>query len=732
MGSKHTVKKIREAFGSLPQGLDDTYNDAIERIAAQGSDDFALALQVFGWITHARRPLTIEQLQHAIAVERGMTTLDQEDLSDQETLVALCAGLIKFDQKSNYVRLVHYTTHEFFERNGERLFPNAHTKLAAACITYLLFDTFDTFCNTDFEMQQRLKSYPFLNYAASHWGYHARKGACEDIQDLVIQLLDTEGKLDTRFQVVRWKRERDLALDPGRREEYRCDCNKLLVATWFGLESFVRKYIEQGLDVNTKTWTGLTPISIAAMRDFESIARFLLTRNDIQLDMADRKFGRTPLGWAVMSRKPKNTIVELLLKQEDVKRQIHRELKNAPLTLAARSGNGNAVKMLLAQNHLCNRGDFLFPLLGAVENRHMGVARLILQDKSVNPNIRTRSGKTLLALAIESGDEAFVDILLTLDNINLDKKAKCPWAWVLEEYITPLALAVSKANTNIIRRLLTCGKPININVSYNAEPLIFHALDLEQISTVQALLDHPNFRINLNLMGNHCRLLLDYVVTRAFDESDDPQSICVNREQYAQLARKILTLQHDIHEVSIRGKDVTLKFEWRHRQCHFHHLVDIFLGLEGINPDWRDQCGMGLMCQAAADGRTEIVSLLLARNDVDPNLPSKGSTPLAWACIFGHREVVQLLIDRSDVIIDSRDPELRTPLSWAARNSHEEIVEILLARGCEADTEDNEGQTPLSRAKEKGHDEIVKKILHKLGVDSGLYDDGNPLYDMLT
>lgn len=724
MGSKHTVKKIRESLECLPQGLDDTYNNAIERIAAQDPEDYALALQVFGWITHARKPLTLSQLQHAIAVEHGMTELNQEDLSDQETLISLCAGLIKFDQRSNYVRLVHYTTHEFFERNGERLFPSAHKRLAVACITYLLFDTFDTFCYTDPDMQQRLKSYPFLEYAASHWGYHARKGGCEDFQDLVRKLLETEGKLDTRFQVVRWKRERGLALAPSRKEEYHCDCNRLLVATWFGLEPFVKKYIEQGLDVNIKNWTGLTLISIAAMRDFESIVRFLLTRKDIQLNTTDRKFGRTPLAWAVMSRGNNTSIVELLLKREDVKPLINVGHRASPLTLAARSGNVNAVKLLLTQNtgslRLFNRGDFLFPLLAAVENRHMKVALLILQAKSVDPNIRTRTGKTLLVLAIENGDEVFIDILLTLDNINLNKQVKGPSAGASERYtVSPLALAVAKGHTNIVRRLLACGKPINVNVWYGNGPLIFHALDLGQISTVQALLDHPDFAIDRNMMDNHCRPLLNCMLARAFGGPEGPQSICSDREQYAQLARKVLTLQLGLHGASTREQDVTLKFKWKYQQYHFHHLVDIFLSLEGINPDWRDQCGMTLMCQAAADGRAEIVALLLARSGVDPNLPSSCSTPLAWACIYGHLEVVQLLIDRPEVIIDSHDAELRTPFSWAARNGHEKIVELLLARGCEVDTQDKEGQTPLSRAQEKGHDGVVKKILYKSGVDSG-------------
>jgi len=81
----------------------------MERINDQRSGFKELAEQVLSWITYAQRPLTILELQHALAVESGEPKLDEENLSDIEDLVSVCAGLVTVDQESSIVRLVHLT-----------------------------------------------------------------------------------------------------------------------------------------------------------------------------------------------------------------------------------------------------------------------------------------------------------------------------------------------------------------------------------------------------------------------------------------------------------------------------------------------------------------------------------------------------------------------------------------------------------------------------------------------
>ncbi|RYP68603.1 hypothetical protein DL771_006575 [Monosporascus sp. 5C6A] len=73
----------------------------------------------------------------------------------------------------------------------------------------------------------------------------------------------------------------------------------------------------------------------------------------------------------------------------------------------------------------------------------------------------------------------------------------------------------------------------------------------------------------------------------------------------------------------------------------------------------------------------------------------KGQTLLSWAVEKGHKEIVQLLLDKG-AEIDLKDSKSRTPLSWAAGKGHKEIVQLLLDKGAEIDSKDSSSRTPLS------------------------------------
>ena len=116
---------IRSALERLPTGseaYDQAYKDAMERIEKQGVDGKNLALKVLYWITCARRSLVTAELQHALAVEVGESELATKQ-PDIEDMVSVCAGLVTVDEESNIIRLVHYTTQEYFERTQKHWFP---------------------------------------------------------------------------------------------------------------------------------------------------------------------------------------------------------------------------------------------------------------------------------------------------------------------------------------------------------------------------------------------------------------------------------------------------------------------------------------------------------------------------------------------------------------------------------------------------------------------------------
>src|ERR1700733_935395 len=152
-------KAIRTALKKLPRGsqaYDQAYKDAMERIRGQVIDSQELAKQVLLWITCAKRPLTILELRHALAVEAGESELDEENFPEIEDMVSVCAGLVTVNEESDIIRLVHYTTQEYFERTWTSWFSNAQTDITKICVTYLSFDAFEAgFCPTDKEFKAR-------------------------------------------------------------------------------------------------------------------------------------------------------------------------------------------------------------------------------------------------------------------------------------------------------------------------------------------------------------------------------------------------------------------------------------------------------------------------------------------------------------------------------------------------------------------------------------------------
>ena len=144
-------------------------NRAMERIDSQTEGIRELAMQVLSWITFAMRPLTTSELQHALAVEFRESTFDSDNITSREDMLSTCAGLVVLDQASNIIRLVHYSTQEYLERAQQLWFPER--QLAQTCLTYLSLDAFKTgFSPNDDELNDRLKSYPFLDYAAKLLG----------------------------------------------------------------------------------------------------------------------------------------------------------------------------------------------------------------------------------------------------------------------------------------------------------------------------------------------------------------------------------------------------------------------------------------------------------------------------------------------------------------------------------------------------------------------------------
>jgi GPI inositol-deacylase-like protein len=201
------IKAVGSNDDNISKTLDRAYVQAMERMEAQAPEHRKLASQVLSWITCAKRRLTSSELQHAIAVEVNKRELDRENITDIELIVSVCAGLVIINEESDILRLVHYTTQEYFERNWERWFPNSHTDITKTCVTYLSFQQFEAGFSPTYEaFQERLQSNVLYDYCARNWGYHACISSIEGEQ-LVLDLLKSMTKVSACSQAMRYQKD---------------------------------------------------------------------------------------------------------------------------------------------------------------------------------------------------------------------------------------------------------------------------------------------------------------------------------------------------------------------------------------------------------------------------------------------------------------------------------------------------------------------------------------------
>ncbi|KAF5633561.1 ankyrin protein [Fusarium sp. NRRL 25303] len=200
--SKISVDAVHKALASLPSGSDayfQAYETAMERIMSQSPSHRDLAKQVIAWTVCAMRPLTIEELRHALAVEVDKAELNRDALPETSIILRVCVGLVTVGESDGIIRLVHYTTQEYFEKTKMTWFPEAESEITTTCVTYLKFQEFKSgICPNDEALRKRLEQNPLFYYASHHWGDHARnaKTICKG----VIEFLKSDSNVESSAQ----------------------------------------------------------------------------------------------------------------------------------------------------------------------------------------------------------------------------------------------------------------------------------------------------------------------------------------------------------------------------------------------------------------------------------------------------------------------------------------------------------------------------------------------------
>ena len=158
-----------------------------------------------------------------------------------------------------------------------------------------------------------------------------------------------------------------------------------------------------------------------------------------------------------------------------------------------------------------------------------------------------------------------------------------------------------------------------------------------------------------------------------------------------------------------------------------------------VSPNWGKKTPLHY---AAAEGRQEVVELLIARGaDLDAK-DNVGRTPLGMAALEGKRDVAELLITKGAAVtlhvhaalgdlgqveqalakgepVDLRDDHGRTALHDAGSAA---VVELLISKGADVKASNEGGMTPLHYAAARGQSEVAELLLEK-GADVDALDN---------
>ena len=125
-------------------------------------------------------------------------------------------------------------------------------------------------------------------------------------------------------------------------------------------------------------------------------------------------------------------------------------------------------------------------------------------------------------------------------------------------------------------------------------------------------------------------------------------------------------------------------------------------------------------------GNTCIVEALLQKNADVEHRTKDGCTALMFACLAGHRDVAEKLLDAESEINVESESNKDSPLTFACWKGHYDVVELLLQRSANIEHRTKEGFSPLMFAALGGHSKVAHKLLQssaQVNVPSGSNND---------
>ena len=753
MCEKKSDREIREALEDLPQSLPETF----ERILRQftKSDDIRLGRHIFRWVAVAKRPLTIDELQDAIATEPLQKSWDPKRfVNSMMKAMACCGNLVFLDEEHQTVHFTHGSVkqHLISHAVSQSLQPyqinleDANAEAGAACVTYLHFPLSGTQVARRADLSRHLVAIPPTvlknslpsGISGNKIALRLLKPGAKSRKSLHRLLEDLSGDTEVHRQqaVLRrqsfrpyaeqfWLEHTNRRIDP--------DSSKELWTLWRSLidRAQLSKNLS-GVPWTFEDWENhaTTVMMWILEHNHCSMAQLLVFTDTVP-------YSENPLllieGAAARGH---SALLEICLKWEDVpKVYLHDALR-----AAAKSGSLDVVNQLLAELVRHNwptedTGEVLgaTALQAAAGGGHFTIVEALLHaGANVNAPADTHDGRTALQAAVEGGHRLLVERLL-------DEKADVNAVAAIFRGRTALQVAAENNHLDLIEILLQRGANINAPACRRqGRTALQAASERGHMHVIERLLDENlKERANVNappsetqgrtalqaaVEGGHFEVI-DRLLNEGADVNVNESNsygiealLAAAGSGYLDVVEKLLHAGADVNA----NTNLTSGRKALVAAAESGHLAVVErLLLAGAEMDFPDPIfPYRTALQAAAEGGfLEIVRRLVERGaDVcAPSPYSEGLSALEAAATGGFLNIVDFLIDNganvNETTAKHREFSSPSPLQGAAAGGHLEVVNTLIRRGATINLVSGKGdKTALEAAIENGQLAVADRL----------------------
>jgi ankyrin repeat protein len=722
---RSTPVSIRKELESLPCSLPEAYKSLIDSIPPESS---SWAWKAISWVLHAFRPLKVNELALALAIERDGGSLpsieDQVPRDLPRDLKHALGGLIRI--QNDEVLLVHKSAKEFLLKGQDGpCHAMDHASIAQACLTYLsnIDPPFTTYGEDGPQIcLPPKKHYDLLTYAVQHWPAHYRLA-----KDKSAVFHSASTFLQDKTLMHMWSELHWCQGNPATRRRF-CFNDPLPIAAELGFDDIVDALLKRSpLDNGYRSMA----LDVAAERGDEGLVAQLLKSQAV-----------VTMALHLAAQNGHLNVVSRLL-AAGASQSAWDHTHSTPLHLAARSGYQQVVTKLLRAGSDPNASntDGSSPLHLAAEFGHVEVI-LFLLDAGAILGMADKDGSTPLHLATKSGQLSAVKKLLG---------AKAEVDAVDHSGSTPLHLAVASGQAELVKALLSLHPSLSA-VDHQKQTALHLAVLAGDIDVVEQLLDagsdakavdaEGSTPLHMAASGGHLNVVRWFLRAGANPKASDNEGCfplhLAARNGHLQLVKELLQANQDQGEAS---NDGSTPMHFAAANGHLgvvKALIDAKMSVTAV-----DNSGSSPLHLAAREGYSEMVKTLLSAEAASNITDHTNSTPLHLAAQFGHIEAMKALLGaRADpeaidqgqsrplhlaaqsghlyavsillsmgVDVDGGSDDESSPLHLAAKSGHVEIVKLLLARGADIEAKDDDGYTPLLLAAEEGHLDVVKELL---------------------